>query len=83
MSKRSGVSKTYLYEHLVIRERIEALRQQQQGLPSRKHIKKEMTNSNKDVLLTAKNKRIKLLEAEVKHLKEQVKRLGGELYDSI
>ena len=83
VSKRSGVSKTYLYEHLVIRERIEALRQQQQGLPSRKHIKKEMTNSNKDVLLAAKNKRIKLLEDEVKHLKEQLKRLGGELYDSI
>jgi len=46
-------------------------------------IKEEMTNSNKDVLLAAKNKRIRVLEDEVKHLKEQLKRLGGELYDSI
>ena len=83
VSKRSGVSKTYLYEHQTIRERIESLRKQQQGLPSRNHIKEEMTNSNKDVLLAAKNKRIKVLENEVKHLKEQLKRLGGELYDSI
>ena len=83
VSKRSGVSKTYLYEHQATRERIEALRKQQLGLPSRKHIKEEMTNSNKDVLLAAKNKRIKVLEDEVKHLKEQLKRLGGELYDSI
>jgi len=70
-------------EHRTIRERIESLRKQQQGLPSRNHIKEEMTNSNKDVLLAAKNKRIKVLENEVKHLKEQLKRLGGELYDSI
>jgi len=83
VSKLSGVSKTYLYEHLAIRECIEALRKQQQGLPSRKHIKEDMTNSNKDVLLAAKNKRIKVLEDELKHLKEQLKRLGGELYDSI
>jgi len=39
------------------------------------------TYSNKDVLLAAKNKRIKVLEDEVKHLKEQLKRLGGELYE--
>ncbi len=80
VSIRSGVSKAYLYQH---RERIEALRNQQQGLPSRKHLKSEMTTSSKDVLLTAKTKRIKVLEDEVKRLKEQLKRLGGELYDSI
>lgn len=83
VSERSGVSKAYLYRHQAIRARIEALRNQQQGLPSRKHIKAEMTDSSKDVLLVAKNKRIKVLEDEVKHLKEQLKRLGGELYDSI
>ena len=83
VSERSGVSKAYLYQHHNFRERIEALRKQQQGLPSRKHIKSEMTDSSKDVLLAAKNKRIKVLEDEVKRLKEQLKRLGGELYDSI
>ena len=82
ISKRSGVSKAYLYQHQAIRERIETFRKQQQGLPSRSHIKVEMTDSNKDVLLDAKNKRIKQLEDEIKRLKEQLKRLGGELYDS-
>lgn len=83
VSERSGVSKAYLYNHQAIRARIEALRNQQQGLPSRKHIKAEMTDSSKDVLLAAKNKRIKVLEDEVKRLKERLMRLGGELYDSI
>ena len=83
VSERSEVSKAYLYQHQDIRERIEALRKQQQGLPSRKHIKSDMTEPSKDVLLAAKNKRIKVLEDEVKRLKEQLKRLGGKLYDNI
>lgn len=83
VSERSEVSKAYLYQHQNIRERIEVLRKQQQGLPSRKHIKSDMTEFSKDVLLAAKNKRIKVLEDEVKRLKEQLKRLGGKLYDDI
>ena len=83
VSEWSEVSKAYLYQHQNLRERIEALREQQQGLSSRKHIKSQLTDSSKDVLLAAKNKRIKVLEDEVKRLKEQLRRLGGELYDSI
>ena len=83
VSKLSGVSKAYLYQHKNLRERIEILRKQQQGLPSRKHIKSEMSDSSKDVLLAAKNKRIKVLEDEIKRLKDQLMHLGGELYDSL
>ena len=83
VAERSGASKAYLYNHPEIRERIEALRKQQHGLSSRKQVKDEMTDSSKDVLLMAKNKRIKELEDEVKRLKEQVKRLGGKLYDNL
>jgi len=83
VSERSEVSKAYLYQHQNIRERIEALRNQQQGLRSRKHIKSEMTESSKDVLLAAKNKRIKVLEDEIRRLKDQLMRLGGKLYDSL
>ena len=83
VSERSGVSKAYLYKHQNLRERIEALREQQQGLPSRKHIKSGMNDSSKDVLLAAKNKRIKVLEDEIRHLKDQLMHLGGELYDSL
>lgn len=83
ISIRSGVSKAYLYQHQAIRERIDTFRKQQQGLPSRMHIKVDTTDSSKDVLLAAKNKRIKLLEDEIKSLKKQLKRLSGELYDSM
>lgn len=83
VSERSGVSKAYLYKHQNLHERIEALREQQQGLPSRKHIKSGMNDSSKDVLLAAKNKRIKVLEDEIRHLKDQLMHLGGELYDSL
>lgn len=83
VSERSGVSKAYLYNHQEVRQRIEGLRQQQQGLPSRKYVKEEMTNTNKDALLMAKNKKIKELESDVKRLKEQLKRLGGDIYDNI
>ncbi|MDO0825382.1 DUF6262 family protein [Desulfosporosinus nitroreducens] len=83
VSERSGVSKAYMYNHPEVRQRIETLRQQQRGLSSRKYVKNEMTNSSKDVLLAAKNKRIKDLEDEVERLKEKLKRLGGEIYDNI
>lgn len=74
----SGVDQlwsTYLYNHPEVRERVESLRKQQ-GFPHRNHVEDEMTDLCKDVFLMAKLKRIKVLEAEVKHLKEQVKRLG-------
>ncbi|WP_223275597.1 DUF6262 family protein [Paenibacillus elgii] len=59
VSTESGVSKAYLYNHSEIRERIETLRKQQEGIPSAKQVKREMTEASKDVLISAKNKRIK------------------------
>lgn len=63
ISMESGVSKSYLYNNKEIRNRIETLREQQDGLPSAKHVKQKMTDNSKDVLIAAKNKRIKALEA--------------------
>ena len=59
VSAESGVSKAYLYTHTDIRERIETLRKQQEGLCSPKQVKREMTDASKDVLIAAKNKRIR------------------------
>lgn len=72
ISMESGVSKAYLYNHSDVRERIETLRKQQEGLPSPKQVKREMTNASKDVLIAAKNKRIKALEEENKRLKSEL-----------
>lgn len=81
VSMESGVSKAYLYNHSDVRERIETLRKQQDGLPSPKQVKREMTEASKDVLIAAKNKRIKALEEENKRLKSELAILRGKLYD--
>ncbi len=81
VSTTAGVSKSYLYNHLDIRERINKLREQQQGLSSPKQVKHEITDTNKDILLAAKNKRIKQLEDENKKLKEEMMRLRGKIYE--
>ncbi len=81
ISMESGVSKAYLYSHPEIRERIETLRKQQEGLLSPKQEKKQMTDASKDVLIAAKNKRIKALEEENRRLKAELANLRGKLYD--
>lgn len=81
VSTESGVSKAYLYNHLEIRERIETLRKQQEGISSAKQVKREMTEASKDVLIAAKNKRIKELETENKQLKDELMKLRGMIYD--
>lgn len=77
----SGVSKAYLYNNQEIQERIETLRRQQEGLSSPKQEKREKSDASKDVLLAAKNKRIKVLEEENKRLKAELAVLRGKLYD--
>jgi predicted Zn-dependent protease len=79
----AGVTKAYLYNHPEFRERIEALRKQQEGLPTPRQLKREMTDASKDVVIASKSKRIRELEAENKRLKEQLQKLQGKLYDSI
>lgn len=64
-----------------IRKRIEELRVKQLEVFSSKTIKKQMTESSKDALLLAKNKKIKELAEEVKNLKQQLMYLQGKIYD--
>ena len=80
VSELAGVSKKYLYDNHF--QRIDALRRQQEGLPSPKQVKREMTDASKDVLIAAKNKKISELEAEVTRLKSILQRKYGEEYDS-
>jgi cell division protein FtsB len=61
----------------------ETLRKQQEGLPSPKQVKRETSDASKDVIIAAKNKRVKELEEENKQLKEELKKLRGKRYDSI
>ncbi|MEF7658806.1 DUF6262 family protein [Bacillus thuringiensis] len=83
VSTTAGVSKSYLYNNLDIRERINKLRDQQKGLSSPKQVKYEITDTNKDILLAAKNKRIKQLEDENNKLKKELMRLRGKIYEGV
>ena len=83
VSIESGVSKTYLYTRSNLRERIEQLRQEQQALAPKGRVKRQMTDAGKDVLIAAKNKRIKELSEENKRLKAELERLRGRLYESV
>lgn len=83
VSSATNVSKSYLYNEPDIRTRIEFLRdqtdQEQMLRPSKKP---SVTDKSKDILLIAKNERIKQLEKENKELKEQVKKLRGQWYET-
>lgn len=78
VAERAHVSKKYLYDNHF--DRINELRRQQEGLPSPKQVKREMTDASKDVLIVAKTKRIKALEDEVRRLKGVLERRYGEDY---
>jgi hypothetical protein len=83
VATESGVSKAFLYNNQEIRNRIEGLRKQQEGLNSPQTIKRNMTDASKDSLIGAKNNRIKKLEEENKRLKDELLKLRGMVYDKL
>ncbi len=88
VAKAANVTKSYLYAHKDVRERIEALRAQQgQERLERQWAERQQhqarTDKAKDVLLAAKDRRIKALEEENRKLKEDLKVAYGKLYDRL
>lgn len=83
VSLESGVSKAFLYKNMELRNRIEMLRRQQEGLSSPKQVKRNMSDASKDVIIASLRNRIMNLETENKQLKEQLKIHFGQVYDDI
>jgi hypothetical protein len=88
VAKAAHVTKSYLYAHQDVRERIEVLRAQQgQERIERQWAERKLhqarTDRTKDVLLQARDRRIKALEAENRKLKEDLKVAYGKLYDRL
>ncbi|MGR5865047.1 DUF6262 family protein [Bacillus cereus] len=83
VSDFAGVSKSYLYNHTPLRERIETLRQQQRETVSPKFGKRKMGDENKDAMIQLLRERVKELELENKQLKDEHRKLQGELYEQI
>lgn len=79
----AGVTKAYLYSHPKLRDRIEALRASQRNnlIPQRAH--SERTEGSREMLLAAKDRRIRELEQENQRLKEELKIALGKLYEQI
>lgn len=80
VSKLANVSKSTLYNKPNIREKIETLRQKG-PLKSHSTKKSVITDSGKDVIIAAKNKKIRDLEAEVEKLSKALKRCYANEYD--
>ena len=85
VAKAAGVSKTYLYSQPQLRDRIEALRQQEPEQTIRERVArpKGKTDAGKDVVILAKERRIKELEEENRKLKQQLKTALGRAYDRL
>ncbi|MBO5599264.1 MAG: transposase [Oribacterium sp.] len=81
VQKESGVSKHYLYEHEEIRTIIEAARSEEAERASAWHKKYDRTSKSKDVLISAKDKRIAKLEEENQQLKRELETLRRLLYE--
>lgn len=82
------VTKSYLYAHQEVRERIEALRTQQgqeriERQWSERQQHRERTDKTKDILLEARDRRIKALEEENRQLKAELKSVYGKLYEQV
>ena len=81
----AGVSKAYLYSQPDLRERIAALRQQQKEHVVRERIARPVgkTDASKDLVILAKERRIKELEEENRRLKKDLQVALGTAYDRL
>lgn len=83
VAQLSGVSKTFLYNNQEIKKRIEELRDKQVSRTINQRAKYDKTSKSKDIIIMAKDKKIKELEEENKRLKEQLEVLRGKLYEKL
>lgn len=83
VSALSGVSKTFMYKNEEVKRRIEELRDKQIEKVIKQKLKYDKTDKSKDIIIMAKDKKIKELQEENRKLKEQLEVLRGKLYKRI
>ncbi len=85
VAKTAQVSKAYLYSQQDLRERIEALRLQtmEQRIRERVTHSTGKTDASRDLVILAKDRRIKALEQENRQLKKQLQTALGRAYDQL
>ncbi len=85
VAKAATVSKAYLYNQQDLRERIDALRQQEVEQRMRERVAHPAgkTDASRDLVILAKDRRIKALEEENLQLKKQLQTALGKAYDQL
>ncbi len=85
VAKAAAVSKAYLYSQPDLRDRIEALRQQEVERTVRERATSPVrkTDASRDLVILAKDRRIKELEAENRKLQQQLKVALSKAYEQI
>ena len=83
ISKKSGVSKNFLYNNDIVKNRIIQLRNQQINYEINQRAKFDKTAKSKDVIIETKDKKIAKLEEENTQLKLQLHFLQTRLYEDI
>ena len=85
VARAATVSKAYLYSQPDLRERIESLREQavEHMVRERATGSSGKTDASRDLVILAKDRRIKELEAENQQLQRQLKTALGKAYDQL
>src|SRR5258708_3246988 len=87
VAKAAAVSKAYLYSQADLRERIEALRQQSLEQMVRERaaspLPRQKPDASRNLVILAKDRRIKALEEENRALKKQLQAALGKTYDQL
>lgn len=83
VANRASVSKSFLYNNLELRNRIEHLRKQQIGLKSGNNVKRKTSDSSKDVIIASLKNKNEELKKEIKELKQQLHKYLNEIYDGV
>lgn len=82
VSKRSGISRHFLYEDAEARKSIEEHRKKDVNNEINKRAKFDKTSKSKDVIIAAKDRRIARLEEENRRLRAEVITLRGMIYNA-
>jgi hypothetical protein len=83
VAERGSVSPGFLYERPELRQRIEVARSRHTGRRQIARVRQTRTDAGLQVLLAAKERRIKELEGAVRELTGQLALCHGKLYDRL
>jgi hypothetical protein len=79
----AGVAKAYLYNEPAFRDRIDLLRRQQDDARRQLAPVRDRTEASTRLLVAAKDRRIRELEARVKQLEVELATCRGKLYEQL